>query len=160
MDPTLLSKAFHRNTKLVQRHAEGVSHEDSLRQSDHNINCFNWVLGHMVASRYDLFRLVDGGPRDDADRFNRYRNESDQVTSESPDVVRLEDLLAGLAESQAAFRAWMDSVDEAWLKEETPIGDAMVSRADQIHFAYFHDTYHTGQIDLLRQVSGKSDKII
>jgi len=25
---------------------------------------------------------------------------------------------------------------------------------------YFHDTYHTGQTDLLRQVAGKHDKVI
>jgi uncharacterized damage-inducible protein DinB len=160
MDPTLLSKAFHRNTKLVQRHAEGVSHEDSLRQSEHNINCFNWVLGHIVASRYDLFRIVEGAPPDDGGRFGRYRTESDPITGEGPDVIRLEDLLTGLADTQAAIRAWMDSVDADWLAGETAVGDAMVPRADQIHFAYFHDTYHTGQIDLLRQVSGKSDKVI
>jgi hypothetical protein len=160
MDPTLLSKAFHRNTKLVQRHAEGVSHEDSLRQSEHNINCFNWVLGHIVASRYDLFRLVDGAPPDDGGRFSRYRTESDPIIGEGPDVILLEELLTGLADTQAAIRAWMDSVDEDWLAAETPVGAAMVPRVDQIHFSYFHDTYHTGQIDLLRQVSGKNDKVI
>lgn len=25
---------------------------------------------------------------------------------------------------------------------------------------YFHDTYHTGQTDLLRQVAGTNDKVI
>jgi hypothetical protein len=34
------------------------------------------------------------------------------------------------------------------------------TRADQIMFRYFHDTYHTGQTDVIRQLSGKSDKVI
>jgi uncharacterized damage-inducible protein DinB len=161
MDPTLLSKAFHRNTHLIQRHAEGLTHEDSLRQSVHNINCFNWVLGHIVATRHDIFRLTDGGPPHDEGRFDRYRTDSDPITEDGDDVIRLGDLLDALAATQETMRAWLDSVDAAWLAEETPVApDRAAPRADQIHFGYFHDTYHTGQIDLLRQVAGKNDAVL
>ena len=36
----------------------------------------------------------------------------------------------------------------------------MESLGARLHFQYFHDTYHTGQTELLRQVTGVGDKII
>lgn len=32
--------------------------------------------------------------------------------------------------------------------------------AARLHWYYFHDTYHTGQTELLRQIAGKNDQII
>ena len=32
--------------------------------------------------------------------------------------------------------------------------------ADFLFFLYFHDSYHTGQAEPLRQLAGKDDKII
>jgi hypothetical protein len=91
----------------------------------------------------------------------RYRTDSDPITDDGDDVIRLEDLLDALAATQETMRAWLDSVDAAWLAEETPVApDRAAPRADQIHFGYFHDTYHTGQIDLLRQVAGKNDAVL
>ena len=29
-----------------------------------------------------------------------------------------------------------------------------------VFFLYFHDTYHTGQLEALRQLAGKDDKVI
>ena len=39
----LISRGFHRNQRVVGSHAEGLSHEDALRQSGYNTNCFNWA---------------------------------------------------------------------------------------------------------------------
>lgn len=36
----------------------------------------------------------------------------------------------------------------------------MVSAAQRLHFDYFHDTYHTGQTEILRQVAGTDDQVI
>jgi hypothetical protein len=49
---------------------------------------------------------------------------------------------------------------QEYLDEEIEVEGRSASRNARILFAYFHDTYHTGQTDLLRQMSGKSDKII
>jgi uncharacterized damage-inducible protein DinB len=161
IDGAFLARAFRRNTRLVQQHADGLTHEDSLLQSEHNVNCFNWVLGHIVASRHDILGLIEGGPATDDGRLDRYRRESDPITGDGDDVTRLEDLLSALGRTQETIDDRLGSVDTGWLEEETPVGgDRLASRVAQIHFGYFHDTYHTGQIDLLRQVSGKADKVL
>jgi uncharacterized damage-inducible protein DinB len=35
-----------------------------------------------------------------------------------------------------------------------------MSIAEWLLFFYFHDTYHSGQTEILRQAAGKDDKII
>jgi hypothetical protein len=41
---------------------------------------------------------------------------------------------------------------------EAPIDDETV--AEKIAFSHWHETYHVGQLELLRQLAGKNDKVI
>jgi hypothetical protein len=58
-------------------------------------------------------------------------------------------------------------LDEACFQEDTfsggqlpVISPATMVEAFNRNGEYLHDTYHTGQIEILRQASGKNDKII
>jgi hypothetical protein len=44
--------------------------------------------------------------------------------------------------------------------EERTFGERSSTVGSRVFFNYFHDTYHTGQTELLRQVAGKDDAII
>jgi uncharacterized damage-inducible protein DinB len=158
----LLSTGFGRNVRIVHAQAEGVGHEESLTQTEYNVNCLNWVVGHIVSSRSQLLvQMFGADPVMSEEQTERYRRESDPVTEDGPDVIQFSELLAMLDNSQAAIEAELDKADDDFLYEETPVGeDRTASRARQLMFTLFHDTYHTGQTDLLRQLSGKSDKII
>jgi uncharacterized damage-inducible protein DinB len=35
-----------------------------------------------------------------------------------------------------------------------------ITLANRLFFLYFHETYHTGQTELLRQLAGTDDKVI
>ena len=53
------------------------------------------------------------------------------------------------------------ALDVAAMAEEIASGgDESTSVGERLHFDYFHDTYHTGQTELLRQVTGVGDKVI
>jgi uncharacterized damage-inducible protein DinB len=160
MDGALLASAFERNLRIVKAQTEGLSHEDSLAQSPYNINCLNWVVGHIVQSR-DVLLGVLGLPVElTPEQFSRYERESDPVTEDGPDVVRLGDLLAAMERQQAALAEVLASMSVADLQAPHTWGDAEMTLLKRVHFQYFHDSYHTGQTDLLRQISGRSDKII
>lgn len=94
------------------------------------------------------------------EQFSRYERESDPVTEDGPDVVRLGDLLAAMERQQAALAEVLASMSVADLQAPHTWGDAEMTLLKRVHFQYFHDSYHTGQTDLLRQISGRSDKII
>lgn len=156
-----LVRAFDRNRRIVHAQADGLTHAQSLTQTDYNVNCFNWVVGHIVSSRADILGRLGGDRVMSPEQADPYERESEPITGDGPGVIPLEELLGMLDRTQDAFAAMLDGADDAWLAQETPITeDRTSSRLSQLLFIYFHDTYHTGQTDLLRQMSGFDDAII
>ena len=156
----LIARAFRRNDRVIAAHAEGLTDADALRQSGSNTNCFNWVLGHIVAGRDEILSVL-GQPAVAGDRVDRYHRESDPIREDGPGVLPMSELLATLTEQGYRIVAALGSADDAFMAIEVPAGEGRtVSRAGQVLFFYFHETYHAGQTDVIRQLSGKSDKII
>lgn len=160
MYPDLIARAFRRNDRIILAHADGLSEADALRQSGFNTNCFNWVLGHIVAGRDEILSVL-AQPFVVGDRVARYHRESDPIREDGPGVLPMSELLVTLTEQGNRIVAALESADDAFMTEEVPAGEGrQVSRAGQVLFFYFHETYHAGQTDVIRQLSGKSDKII
>lgn len=159
-DAELLSDAFERNRRVIRAQCEGLTHEDSLLQTPYNINCLNWVVGHILDGRNRLVEYLDGEPVLSLERTERYRRESDPISGDGPDVIRLEELLGALDRSQERLAAALARLGPDGLVEEVEVDDHLEQLGRRVHFVYFHDTYHTGQTDLLRQVAGTNDKII
>jgi hypothetical protein len=40
------------------------------------------------------------------------------------------------------------------------MADEEETAGQQIRFSHWHETYHVGQLELLRQLAGKNDKVI
>lgn len=153
-----LAKAFARNLWILAAQAEGLTHQDSLQQTPH-VNCLNWVLGHLAEGRDQVLALLGEAPAL-GEKGVRYRRESDPITGDGPGVVPLERLLAVLKEGQERITVALAGLTEEALREEQPLGERRLSLGDRLVFAYFHDTYHTGQAELLRALAGKTDKVI
>ena len=49
--PQKLIDGFGLNLRLIKLQTEGLSHADSLIQTPYNINCLNWVVGHITVNR-------------------------------------------------------------------------------------------------------------
>ncbi len=157
----LLSRGFRRNQRVIHAQAEDVDHAASLSQTPYDVNCFNWVVGHIVSSRSDMLEVLDADRITTKDDLVRYLRESEPIEEDGPGVVPFEELLALLDSTEEALEAALAAADPEFLAADTPVaGGRTASRGAQIMFGYFHDTYHTGQTDLLRQMSGKSDKVI
>jgi hypothetical protein len=155
-----LAEGFALNLRLIQKQTEGLNHADSLVQTPYNINCLNWVIGHIAVSRDRILRLLGEETLLGKDETNRYKTDSDPITGDGEDVIRLERLLKILAEGQVRLEAGISRLTEADLAKEIQVRARQVPLGARLHGFYFHDTYHTGQTDLLRQVSGTNDKII
>lgn len=155
-----LADRFALNVRLLKMQCEGLSHAESLVQTPYNINCLNWVLGHIAVSRDRVLRLVGEGHLLTEAQANRYKSESDPIKEDGEDVIKLERLLEILAEGQERINNGFSKLSEEQLSELIQLGERQVTLGVRLHGFYFHDTYHTGQTDLLRQVAGTNDKII
>ncbi len=76
------------------------------------------------------------------------------------DVMPLEELLALLAASQEKLAGALARLTESDLEREVLLGGRASPLRNRIFFLYFHETYHTGQTELLRQLTGVEDKVI
>ena len=139
---------------------KGWATRDSLVQTEFNINCFNWVVGHLVASRGDLLALLGGEPVLGLDAIERYRRESDPITGDGPDVLAFDRLLGALDETQLRLADRLSTFPAEGFAEEIDVDGRTESLGRRAHFWYFHDTYHSGQTELLRQLTGVGDRVI
>ena len=72
----------------------------------------------------------------------------------------LERLVGAIEASQEAIDASLGNLSNDEFAAETAEDGRMVSLASKLLFDYFHDTYHTGQTEILRQVAGTNDTVI
>jgi len=154
----VFAKAFARNLWIIEAQTAGLTHQDSLVQVP-GMNCLNWVLGHLADYRDQVLAMLGEAPAL-GEEGARYQRESDPVTGDGPGVVPLERLLAVLKEGQVRISAALSALSDEALGAEEMVNGRRLTLEDRLHFAYFHDTYHTGQTELLRAVAGKIDKVI
>ena len=155
-----LAKNYKRNATIIKWQADGLSHADTLIQTPYHINCLNWVLGHIAEGRDGVLEEVGTDRVANPGELDRYLYESEPILGEGPGVVPLERLLEIISTTQERLEAALGALSAEDLAVETTEDERTTTLADRVHFAYFHDTYHTGQTELLRQVAGKNDHII
>jgi hypothetical protein len=153
----LLANGYEGNTWVVNKEVDGLTHADSLIQPPYHGNCLNWVVGHIVQARCRVLDLLgESSIWDDAQR-ERYVRGSDPVTGEGAYVLPFETLLADLDRAGTLIAEAIHRLEDADLEvipegSEQPLGQRLLGQ-------YWHETYHVGQTDLLRQITGKNDKV-
>jgi len=156
MDLATLARMYSLTAFCVKSNAEGVSHEESLRPPAGGGASFNWIAGHVLASRNPLLGLVGRPPA-----FPESKGYGRGESIEPADARPLEEILARFDASQEALLAGLASLPAARLAEpiafRLPGGLKTVGEA--LAFFHFHEAYHTGQLGLLRRILGKPGAI-
>ncbi len=155
-----LIEAFRRNVRIVKMQTDRLTHADSLLQPSMRGNCMNWVLGHVMASRNTILSMLDQETDVATEDLIRYQGDNDPITEDGDGVLKLEDLLDALERSQQKIDKALESATSDVFDRQIKRGDKSVSVGERIFFLYFHETYHTGQTELLRQLAGTDDKVI
>lgn len=158
MDADDLARAFERNKWVIDAQTAGLDDDDSLLQAGFRANCLNWVVGHVVASRDEVLRALGRRPMLSRSRNALYARESEPIHGPDSPHVPLPELLGLLAASQEVI---LDALASAGPDElARPVGRSGQPLADWLGFLAWHETYHCGQTDVLRQLAGTDDKVI
>ena len=155
-----LIRFFALNISIIQKQCNGLTHEDSLLQPSFRGNCLNWVLGHILVGRDRVLRLLGEEPTLNEKVYARYETDSDPIIEDEKHILSLIDLLGLLQTSQDRITAGMQRVSTEALANASTTENSTKTVGDQIFGLYFHETYHTGQTEFLRQLAGKNDKVI
>lgn len=154
-----LSQSFAVNQRIIHLQADGLGHTDSLIQPPFRGNCFNWVLGHMIVGRNSALKALGAEPVWDESQETIYQTGSEPVV-DGTRARALEQLLADLDESQARLASALAQATPESLAEPIPFRGGQRPRGAALSGLHWHETYHLGQLELLRQLAGKNDAII
>jgi uncharacterized damage-inducible protein DinB len=155
-----LLEAFARNWDIIQRQTEGLSHEQCLLQLPFRGNCMNWVLGHIASNRNSLLKALGEKPIMTEQEAARYGHGSEPVCADGEDVIKLERLLSMLQQSEERIAGALPRLTPQDLAKMVKDHRGEITLGNRLFFLYYHETYHVGQTELLRQLAGKNDKII
>jgi hypothetical protein len=152
MESKQLQRLFGLTYWAIRRNVEGMSHEESLQGPEAGGNCANWVLGHVLQNRDRMLRLLDEAPVWTESESSRYARGSQPIQA-SESVVPLRRILHLLESSQQALLRGLD--DEALLSKKTDKG----TLGDDLFTFSFHESYHAGQLGILRRLSNRQGAI-
>jgi uncharacterized damage-inducible protein DinB len=156
ISPDLIAKHFGVNYRVIHRQIEGLSHEDSLLPPPFRGNCLNWVLGHIVASRNGVLKALGQDPIWSAAEAAPYIPDSAPITGPEDPHLPFEKIVTAFNQSQETILATLETATQADMDQvvnETATGERLA-------FLFWHEAYHVGQTEYLRQLAGKDDKVI
>ena len=156
--PNEMITLFERTTNVINRQAEGLSHEDAVLQLPVRGNCFNWVLGHIIESRDKVLAMFDEAPVLSAEEVALYCRGSAPIT-DAETAVSFARLVADFNDQHERI---VSSLNESDMEQFNLVVNEKqgFTFGDRISFLHWHETYHTGQLELLRQLAGTDDAII
>ena len=154
-----VASVFKRNLWVANRQIEDLSNEDCLLQPPFRGNCINWILGHLLSSRQTVLDMLAQDAVIDHKELISYEYDSEPITAESKGILSLERLLELLEKAQTLISEGLSKVsEEDWNNKE--IDEKGTKLWERVEFLSWHETYHVGQLEYLRQLAGTDDKVI
>ncbi len=141
---------------IVEVQTEGLSQADLLLQPQPGGNCMMWVLGHMVESMKDLIVTVGGAEPEGFEAYNRFERTSDPLLADElglPDLAKIRQDFTALTAMAAKT---LENQADSFFNEPGWNG----TKGATILFFAFHMSYHSGQLEYLRNLAGKTEKVI
>ena len=151
-DAESLTQSYATNHWLINTITEGLTNADSLVQPPYDGNCLNWILGHILASRQTALKLAGAELVWSQDEIDRYKTGSTPITSEDQ-ATPMEKLIADLDLSQTRIAEALGSKSEEDLLQEAETERGLKPIAQHLAGLHWHETYHTGQLELLRDLA-------
>ena len=156
--PANLIATYGTNQWLIESQTAGLTHADSVRQPQPRGNCMNWVLGHILGSRNSGLKAVGETPVQ-AEAVRRWYVTGSAPISAPDQGLPLPELLAALGKANERMTQALAGLTP---KDLNAIHDeeTQTTVGGRIAGLQWHETYHVGQLELLRQLAGTDDAIV
>jgi uncharacterized damage-inducible protein DinB len=148
-----LGGRYRFNERLLGFTADGLTPEDWSARPGGRGNPAVWILGHVACARRMILRKV-GETVEEAPWEPLFAQGSTPAADGYPDPAELTaDFDASGSRLEARLAALTDEDAAAEIPNAMPDGSRTVDGF--VHFMYFHECYHLGQMGLLRSQRGK-----
>ena len=157
----MLIDLYRNNHNILHAQLKDITQAESLLQLPFRGNCLNWVTGHILAAREQCLGLLGLPGVMSAEEKKRYGHGSEPlVEANAATAMDLADLLSRLDETLPRLVEGLEGLSAEDLEREVAIWRGPLPLREAIGFVQWHEFYHTGQLELLRQLAGKDDHII
>lgn len=153
LTPQEMAGLFAINTQLIKAQTDGLTHADSVLQPPVQGNCLNWVLGHILDTRNGIVQRLGHPALISEDQAKRYGYGSEPVCADGDDILKLEQILALLEQSQQIIDAALANITPAELDREVQTYMGPKPLKYYLNLYYRHETYHVGQTEILRELA-------
>ena len=144
---------FERNAVYIRTHLAGLTHADSLVQPPVNGNCINWIVGHLVCYRNFALGICGLPLVVSTTVANRYERGSSPVTGAAADVAAFDTLVQAYWHSHEQLLAYLRTMTQEQASEVVSAADFTMPRSELLTSFMRHESYHTGQLELLRELA-------
>lgn len=156
-----LGTLFEFTYQVFRRNTEGITHDESVQLPQPSGNSMNWVGGHVVATRDGLLQTLGQEPVWSASEQERYGRRSPPLIDPAK-ALPWEQILQDLATTQERLRVGLGTITSERLAspmpaEQNPFG--VDTLGDMLAVFTFHESYHVGQLGILRRLYGKPGAI-
>jgi len=146
-----LVSAFGRNANYVHTHLKDLPQADALLQPPVNGNCIHWIVGHIVCYRnYILEALGQTAILPEAKRFARG---SAPVLGPEAGLPAFDTLVNAYDQAQDRIAAGIRGLTPEQAVEVISQLEFTMPRAELIMSYMRHESYHAGQLELLREIA-------
>jgi hypothetical protein len=145
---------------ILSRQTEGLTHHESLLQPQPGGNCLNWIIGHLVGNLVIILSVLAGDPPSGLPDLEHYGYGSEPVPCDEPGVIELPVLIDAYALLTKTISERLAQMTEADFNDEIDFWQSQSRRGYVAFFYFFHNTYHIGQLEQLRNLAGKTEKVI
>ena len=145
---------------VVKLNIAGLTQEESLIQPTAG-NCANWVLGHLLGTYCGVAPLLGQEPVMTKETLKRYDRGAPPL-QDPADALDFQDLATALDEAVRRFDAGLSSLTPEVL--DRPVANSPTKNPNEtvrtlLNTISFHQSYHAGQLGLLRRIAGKEGAI-
>lgn len=147
MHNTETLNVFKFNHRVLGYNLKDITQEESLLSNANGGNSLNWVLGHIIVSRDDIFEILGKPKLCSEDMISLYERASCGYSPEK--AIGLENLKSMIESTQKIIEEGVADADLT--------GDPDKLRS--LTFLAFHESYHAGQTGILRRFAGKEGAI-
>ncbi|MEL6306913.1 MAG: DinB family protein [Bacteroidota bacterium] len=143
------------NQYIINAQLDGFSDEDALIQPAMRGNCANWILGHIIYGRNTMLERLGEETFWGEEHRVMYAFGSEAITSADSPHIAYSELMPLLESTLETIIACLEKMTEEDL--DAPIRDTTLG--ESFSFLVWHEAYHSGQFEYLRQLTGADDQV-
>ncbi len=148
------------NLELIKEQIKDVSDSEMLIQPPNGGNCMLWTLGHLTESLIPILRFLDGKKTEGLTDLSRFERGSEPILGPEAGLMTASELMTAYEVLHQAVLEKLEPMTDADFDEEVPGFGRPARRGWMLFFMEFHHAYHIGQLELLRNLAGHTEKII